>query len=65
MAKTEFPRRYLQVDRLYFNNHTSEWFYTPDGIGVVYFDSKLDALNETDAFGQKIIQIDQPLSDFQ
>lgn len=63
MAK-EFPRSQLQVNRLY---HTSvphqHWLYTPDGVGVIWFDSEAEALEQTGAFGQPILQLNEALSD--
>lgn len=56
-------RTELQVERLYHLVPAGQWFYTPDGIGLTWFDSREAALEETGAFGEPIIQVDQPTAD--
>lgn len=65
MAAEKFPRRNLKVDRLYYNLFDKKWFYTPDGIGVVYFEDAQDARNQTDMFGKPVIMLNLELSDEQ
>ena len=61
---TEYPRESLQVERLYYESPTGNYFYTPDGIGCIWYESREEALADTDAFGQPIITLTQKLSDF-
>jgi hypothetical protein len=60
----KFPRESLQVERLYYEQPTGQYFYTPDGVGCIWFDTLEEALEETGAFGQNIITLLQELSDF-
>lgn len=58
LARTE-----LQVERLYNVTPTGQLFYTPDGLGLVWFDNSADALEQTGGFGAPVIQIDRPPAD--
>lgn len=60
----KFPRASLKVERLYQEHPTGMYFFTPDGIGCIWFDTLEEALEETGAFGQPIIILSQELSDF-
>lgn len=54
----------LQVNRLYHTTDPHEqWFYTPDGVGVIWYDSKTEALEQTGAFDQPIIEYGGQLED--
>ena len=59
----KFSRKNLKVERLYRELPTGMYFYTPDGIGCIWFDTKEEAMEETGAFGQNIIAINQELAD--
>jgi hypothetical protein len=59
----EYPRAALQVERLYHEAPTGMYFYTPDGIGCIWYDTREGALADTDAFGEPIITIIQKLED--
>lgn len=54
-----YPRSALQVDRLYYCSVSEDYFYTPDGIGLIWFESKAQALREVGNFGKPIITIHQ------
>lgn len=54
-----YPRSALQVDRLYYCAPSEDYFYTPDGIGLIWFESKAQALREVGQFGKPIITIHQ------
>ena len=60
----KFSRSHLEVERLYLEQPTGMYFFTPDGIGCIWFDSKEEAMEQTEAFGQPIIVLCQELSDF-
>lgn len=60
----KFPRDYLRVLRLYHEQPTGMYFYTPDGIGCIWYDTLEEALEDTGAFEQPIITLVQELSDF-
>ena len=60
----KFSRKHLKVDRLYYEQPTGMYFYTPDGVGCLWFDTKEEALEEVGDFGQPIITLVQELSDF-
>lgn len=55
------PRSELKTHRLYHLSLTDEWFYTPDGIGCIFFASRAEAMEETEAFGSPVIIIDRHL----
>lgn len=62
MAET-FSRSLLEVDRLYYSIPDEQWFSTPDGVGVHFYGSRAEALEET-GFDEKLTRfINQPLSD--
>lgn len=54
-------RSELKVYRLYHLTLTDEWFYTPDGVGCIFYDSRTEALEETAAFGHPVITLDRYL----
>jgi hypothetical protein len=54
-----YPRSALQVDRLYLFAPAEYYFYTPDGVGLIWFESKAQALREVGNFGKPIITIHQ------
>ena len=60
----KFPREHLKVLRLYHEQPTGMYFYTPDGIGCIWYETLEEAMADTDAFGQPIITLVQELSDF-
>ena len=60
----KFPRESLTPLRLYHEEPTGLYFYTPDGMGCIWFSDRKEALAETDAFGQPIITLCQELSDY-
>lgn len=60
----KFSREHLKVDRLYYEQPTGMYFYTPDGVGCIWFDTREEALEEVGDFGQPIITLVQELSDF-
>jgi hypothetical protein len=60
----KYPRKYLKVDRLYHEIPTDLYFYTPDGIGCVWFKTREEAIEETgNGFGEGIIAINQELEE--
>lgn len=63
MAET-YPRRLLKPMRLYHEMPTGLFFYTPDGIGCVWFQDYEEAMAEVGDFGRPVISIVQRLSDF-
>lgn len=60
----KFSRDHLKVERLYHEQPTGMYFFTPDGIGCIWYETLEEAMADTDAFGQPIITICQELSDF-
>lgn len=60
----KFSRSHLEVERLYYEQPTGMYFFTPDGIGCIWYETREEALADTDAFGQPIITLCQELSDF-
>ena len=60
----KYPRKFLLPERLYHEQATGRYFYTPDGEGCIWFDSRQEALEEVGDFGQPIITLMQELSDF-
>lgn len=58
-----YPRDRLIPMRLYKEAPTGSYFYTPDGIGCVWFDSLTEALEQTAAFCAPIIVIMNKLED--
>ena len=63
MAISEYPRKCLQVDRLYHEVQSGMYFHTPDGIGVIWYDDFTEAMEQTGAFDSGIIAIHQKLED--
>lgn len=63
MAKQKFSRRNLKVERLYHERPTGMYFFTPDGIGCIWYETKEEAMADTDAFGEPIITLHQELDD--
>ena len=55
-----YSRADLKVNRLYHLTGTphEQWVYTPDGVGLVWFDSEAEALEQTGAFGESIITVE-------
>lgn len=51
----ELPRAALQIDRLYYCQPADKYFYTPDGVGLVWYETKAEALEQTNAFGQAML----------
>jgi hypothetical protein len=62
MSEDFYPRRALRVDRIYFSVHDQQYFFTPDGVGVIWFDTYLEAHNETGIRGP-VTHIHQRLED--
>lgn len=54
-----YPRSALQVNRLYYCTVSEDYFTTPDGIGLHWYESKAQALREVGNFGKPIITIHQ------
>lgn len=64
MGKTKFSRKNLKVERLYHEIPTGMYFFTPDGIGCIWYETREEALADTDnGWGQGIIGINQELED--
>lgn len=60
----KFSRAHLEVERLYHEQPTGMYFFTPDGEGCIWYETLEEAMADTDAFGQPIITLCQELSDF-
>jgi hypothetical protein len=59
----KYPRKYLRPGRLYYEQPTGMYFYTPDGEGCIWYDTYEEALDDVgDSSG--VITICQELSDF-
>lgn len=58
-----YSRKSLEVDRLYHEVPTGMYFHTPDGVGVLWYETFAEAMAETDAFGTGIIAIHRRLED--
>ena len=54
-----YPRKNLLVDRLYYCSVSEDYFYTTDGIGLHWFESRDQAMREVGNFGKPIITIHQ------
>lgn len=54
-----YPRSALHINRLYYCAPSEDYFYTPDGIGLIWFESKAQALDQVGTFGRSIITIHQ------
>ena len=54
-----YPRKNLSVNRLYYCSVSEDYFWTPDGVGLIWFESKAQALREVGQFGKPIITIHQ------
>jgi hypothetical protein len=60
----KMSRDNLEVERLYYCQPTQQYFFTPDGIGCIWYDSRADAMFDTnEAFGQPIISINMEVED--
>lgn len=59
----KYPRKYLRPGRLYHEQPTGMYFYTPDGVGCIWYDTLEDALEDFDP-SSGVIVIHQELSDF-
>lgn len=60
----ELPRAALQIERLYYCEPADAYFNTPDGVGVYWYESLAEALDEVGTFDKPIIRINQPLADY-
>jgi hypothetical protein len=54
-----YPRSAIIPFRLYYCSVSEDYFYSPDGIGLVWFESKDQAMREVGTFGKPIITIHQ------
>lgn len=54
-----YPRKNIQPLRLYYCSVSEDYFYSPDGVGLIWFESKAQALREVGQFGKPIITIHQ------
>lgn len=54
-----YPRENLQPFRLYYCAPSEDYFYTPDGVGLIWFESRAQALDQVGTFGKPIITIHQ------
>jgi hypothetical protein len=54
-----YPRKNIQPLRLYYCSVSEDYFYSPDGTGLIWFESKDQALREVGQFGKPIITIHQ------
>jgi len=54
-----YPRSAIIPLRLYYCAVSEDYFYSPDGVGLVWFESKAQALREVGQFGKPIITIHQ------
>jgi hypothetical protein len=54
-----YPRKNIQPLRLYYCSVSEDYFYSPDGVGLIWFESKDQALREVGQFGKPIITIHQ------
>lgn len=59
----KISRNNLEVERLYYCQPTGQYFFTPDGIGCIWYDTREEALADTDAFGLPVISINQEVED--
>lgn len=59
MSESTYPRSAIQPLRLYYCSVSEDYFYSPDGTGLVWFESKAQALREVGQFGKPIITIHQ------
>lgn len=57
-----YPRRALKVDTIYYNVPAEQYFFTPDGVGVIWFDTYLEAYQQTGIHGS-VVHIHQELED--
>jgi hypothetical protein len=55
-------RSSLEVDRLYVDID-GNYFFTPDGIGVVWFEDEHEAVEQTGGFDGYVIQLHDDLED--
>jgi hypothetical protein len=63
VSEQKFPRKHLKVERLYHEQPTGMYFFTPDGIGCIWYETREEAMEDTEAFGEPIITIVQELDD--
>jgi hypothetical protein len=54
-----YPRSAIVPLRLYYCSVSEDYFYSPDGVGLIWFESKAQALREVGNFGKPIITIHQ------
>lgn len=59
-----YPRSNLIPFRLYFCAPSEDYFYTPDGIGLIWFESKAQAIREVGQFGKPIITLHEYPADY-
>lgn len=59
-----YPRSQLLPLRLYFCAPSEDYFYTPDGIGLVWFESKAQAIREVGQFGKPILTLHEHPADY-
>lgn len=60
----KYPRSALRVERLYHEIPTGMYFFTPDGIGCIWYETKEEALEDTfNGWDQPIIGLNQELED--
>lgn len=50
-----YSRKNLQVDTLYFSDPEGQWFFTPDGVGVIWFDTLKEAREQTGIEGSPVV----------
>lgn len=62
MSEDFYPRRALRVDTIYFSVPDQQYFFTPDGVGVIYYDTYLEIYQDTGIRGP-VIHIHQELED--
>lgn len=63
VSDQRYPRKHLQVDRLYQEQPTGRFFTTPDGVGVHWYDDYKTAMREVGDFGRPVITIISRLED--
>lgn len=54
-----YPRKNIQPLRLYYCSVSEDYFYSPDGVGLIWYESKAQAMREVGNFGKPIITIHQ------
>lgn len=63
LGARKYPRDLLKVERLYHEIPTGMYFFTPDGVGCIWYDTLEEAMEDTEAFGEPIIGLNQELED--